>query len=144
MLDFGVVEPSNSPWSSPVVLAPKANGTLRFCVDYRRLNAVAVRDVYPLPVMEEVIGYLEGARYFSSVDLESGFWQIPIAEEHRHKTAFVTTDGLFQFKRLPFGLHSSPPNFQRLMDHVLGNLKWEECLCYLDDVLIFASRRAQR
>ena len=139
MLDSDVIEPSNSPWSSPVVLAPKADGSLRFCIDYRRVNAVVTKDVYPLPVMDDILTYLSGARYFSSIDLEWGFWQIPVAEEHRHKTAFVTTDGLFQFKRLPFGLHTSPPNFQRLMDRVLVGLKWEQCLCYLDDILVFAN-----
>ena len=138
MLESDVIEPSNSPWSSPVVLAPKADGSLRFCIDYRRVNAVVTKDVYPLPVMDDILTYLSGARFFSSMDLEWGFWQIPVAEEHRHKTAFVTTDGLFQFKRLPFGLHTSPPNFQRLMDRVLTGLKWEQCLCYLDDILVFA------
>ena len=139
MLESDVIEPSNSPWSSPVVLAPKADGSLRFYIDYRRVNAVVTKDVYPLPVMDDILTYLSGARFFSSMDLEWGFWQIPVAEEHRHKTAFVTTDGLFQFKRLPFGLHTSPPNFQRLMDRVLTGLKWEQCLCYLDDILVFAN-----
>lgn len=137
MIKDDIVEPSNSSWSSRVVLAPKPNGGIRFCIDYRAVNSVSVRDVYPLKNMDDLIGSLDGARYFTSVDLESGFWQIPVSLKDRPKTAFVTPDGLYQFKRLPFGLQASPPNFQRLMDRVLGGLQWEECLCYLDDVLIF-------
>ena len=137
MNDEDIVEPANSPWCSRVVLAPKPNGGVRFCVDYRAVNKVTIKDTYPLPVMDDLIGHLDGATYFSSVDLESGFWQIAVAKEDRPKTAFITPDGVWQFKRLPFGLQSSPPNFQRLMDQVLGDLRWLECLCYLDDILIF-------
>ena len=137
MLKEGVIEPSTSSWCSPVVLVAKKNGDIRFCIDYRRLNAVSDRDMYPMPHVDDVIGRLDGAQYFSSVDLQSGFWQLPVAPEHRHKTAFATPDGLFQFRRLPFGLSGSPASFQRLMDKVLRNLKWIECLCYFDDVLIF-------
>jgi len=137
MIKDDIVEPSNSPWSSRVVLAPKPNGGIRFCIDFRAVNSVTVRDVYPLKNMDDLIGSLDGARYFSSVDLESGFWQIPLSPGSRARSAFVTPDGLYQFKRLPFGLQASPPNFQRLMDRVLKDLQWEECLCYLDDILIF-------
>jgi len=139
MIKDDIVEPSNSCWSSRVVLAPKPNGGIRFCIDYRAVNSVSVRDVYPLKNMDDLIGSLDGATFFTSVDLESGFWQLPVALGDRPKTAFVTPDGLFQFKRLPFGLQASPPNFQRLMDRVLGGLQWEECLCYLDDILIFGT-----
>ena len=94
MIDDDVVEHSNSPWCSRVVLAPKPNGSgIRFCVDYRGINKVTVRDVHPLPVMEDLIGQLDGATYYTSVDLEVGFWQIPVAESDRPKTAFVTSDG---------------------------------------------------
>ena len=99
-------------------------------------NKVTVRDVYPLPVMDDLIGQLDGANYYSSIDLEAGFWQIGVAECDRPKTAFMTPDGLYQFRRLPFGLQASPPNFQRLMNMVLKGLIWTECLCYLDDVLV--------
>jgi hypothetical protein len=137
MIDDGVVEPSNSPWSSRVVLAPKPNGGIRFCVDFRNINKLCIPDVHPLPVMDDLIGHLDGATYYSSVDLESGFWQIPLASESRPRSAFVTPDGLYQFTRLPFGLQASPPNFQRLMNRVLKDLLWTECLCYLDDILIY-------
>ena len=113
MEDEDIVKPSNSPWCSRVVLAAKPNGGVRFCVDYRAINKVTIKDTYPLPVMEDLIGHLDGATYFSSIDLESGFWQIGVASVDRPKTAFITPDGVWQFKRLPFGLQASPPNFQR-------------------------------
>ena len=137
MLNDGIIEEANSPWSSRVVLAPKPNGGVRFCIDYRALNKVTVKDVHPLPVMDDLIGHLEGAKYYSTMDLEAGFWQIPVAECDRPKTAFVTPDGLYQFKRLPFGLQASPPNFQRFMNFVLKGQLWTECLCYLDDILVY-------
>ncbi|KZS05237.1 Uncharacterized protein APZ42_031640 [Daphnia magna] len=133
----GIVTSSRSPWSSSVVLVKKKNGEIRFCVDYRRLNSVTVKDVYPLPRIEDVLDRLGGAQFFTSLDLESGFWQVPMAKEHQEKTAFVTPDGLFEFSRLPFGLCGAPPTFQRLMDRVLDGLKWTECLVYMDDILVF-------
>lgn len=137
MMNEEVVVPAFSPWSSPVVLIKKKNGDFRFCVDYRRLNAITQKDVYPLPRIEDVLDRLTGAKYFSSLDLESGFWQLPVAKEHQEKTAFVTPDGLFQFTQLPFGLCGAPPTFQRLMDRVLEGMKWTDCLVYMDDILVF-------
>ena len=137
MLDRGIISPSDSPWASPVVMVRKRCGALRFCVDYRRLNSVTRRNVYPLPRTDDVLERLGGARYFSSIDLTSGYWQIPVKEEDKAKTAFVTPDGLFQFNRMPFGLSNAPATFQALMDRVLARLKWNMCLVYLDDVLVF-------
>ncbi|XP_057376543.1 uncharacterized protein LOC130697744 [Daphnia carinata] len=138
MLEDGVVEESFSPWSSPVVLVRKAkSGDYRFCIDFRRLNAVTKRDVYPLPRIDDVLDRLAGAQFFSCLDLASGYWQVPVALEDREKTAFVTPDGLYQFTRLPFGLSNAPATFQRLMDRVLAGLKWHMCLVYLDDILVF-------
>jgi hypothetical protein len=137
MLKNGVIQLSNSPWSSPVVLVKKKSGEYRFCVDYRRLNAVSKRDVYPLPRIDDVFDRLAGANYFSTLDLANGYWQVPVAERDRQKTAFVTPDGLFEFKRMPFGLANAPATFQRLMDQVLNRHKWTACLVYLDDILVF-------
>ena len=137
MIEDDIVSPSSSPWSSPVVLIKKKNGDLRFCIDYRKLNAVTQKDVYPLPRIEDVLGRLSGAKYFTSLDLQMGFLQVPLAKEHREKSAFITPDGLFEFKRLPFGLCGAPPTFQRLMDRVLDGLKWTQCLVYMDDILVF-------
>ena len=139
MLKDDVIRPSSSPWSSPVVLVRKPNKELRFCVDYRRLNAVTLRDVYPLPRVDDILGRLSGAKYFTSLDLQKGFWQLPVTKDHQEKTAFVTTDGLYEFLCMPFGLCGAPPSFQRLMDRVLGSLKWTECLCYMDDILIYGT-----
>ncbi len=120
-----------------MVLVKKKSGDYRFCVDYRRLNAVTKRDVYPLPRMDDVFDRIAGAKYFSSLDLMSGYWQVPVAEADTCKTAFVTPDGLYEFVRLPFGLNNAPSTFQRLIDRVLARLKWQMCLVYLDDVLVF-------
>lgn len=137
MLKDGVIQPSNSPWSSPVVLVRKKSGEHRFCIDYRRLNNVTKRDVYPLPRMDDVFDRLAGAQYFSTLDLKNGYWQVPVAGGDRQKTAFITPDGLYEFTRLPFGLSNAPATFQRLMDRVLNRLKWTACLVYLDDILVF-------
>ena len=138
MLDSDVIESSSSPWSSPVVLVRKKDGSVRFCVDYRKLNSVTTKDVYPLPRIDDVLDQLSGATFFTSLDLYRGYWQLPVAAQDREKTAFVTRDGLFQFKRMPFGLCNAPASFQRLMDRVLGRLKWQYCLVYLDDVLVYS------
>ena len=139
MLKKGVVESSNSPWASPVVLVKKKDGSWRFCVDYRRLNAVSVKDVYPLPRIEETLSRMGNASVFSTIDLESGYWQVPLSEEDKAKTAFVTPDGLYQFLVMPFGLASAPGTFQRMMDLVLTGLRWTICLVYLDDIIIYAA-----
>lgn len=137
MMNKGVVQESSSPWAAPVILVRKKDGSWRFCVDYRRLNAVTKKDVYPLPRIDDVIDCLHAASYFSTLDLRSGYWQIPMEPEDKEKTAFVTPDGLFEFNVMPFGLCNAPATFERFMDTVLRGLKWEICMCYLDDVVIF-------
>ena len=139
MRKWGVCEQANSPWGAAVVLSLKPDLDWRFCLDFRGLNAVTVRDVYPMPNMEQVLSSLHGAKYMSSLDMEQGFWQVPIPAEHRERTAFVTPDGQFQYVTMAFGLCGSPPTFARLMDKVLGPLKWSACLCFLDDVMVFGS-----
>lgn len=138
MLRDDVIRPSRSPWAAPVVLVKKKDGTLRFCVDYRRLNKITKKDVYPLPRIDDALDRLCSAKYFSSMDLKSGYWQIEVDERDREKTAFITPDGLYEFTAMPFGLCSAPATFQRLMDTVLADLKWQTCLVYLDDVVVFA------
>ena len=136
MLDKGVIEPSASPWSSCIVLVKKKDGSTRFCVDYRKLNEVTIRDAYPLPRVDSCLDSLSGAKWFSSLDLNSGFWQIAMADQDKEKTAFSTSQGLYHFTVMPFGLANSPSTFERLMENVLRGLQWETCLIYMDDIIV--------
>ena len=138
----GVIQPSASPWSSPVVMVRKRDGSHRFCVDYRALNAVTKADTFPLPRVDDLLDCLGGARYFSTLDLASGFWQIPVEPASREKTAFATPHGLFEFLVMPFGLTNAPAVFQRLMQRVLTGLNPSDgdmfVTAYLDDILVFS------
>ena len=136
MLAKGVIQPSCSPWASPIVLVPKKDGSVRFCIDYRKVKAATRRDAYPLPRIDDTLDTLAGAKWFSTLDMVSGYWQVEVADEDKEKTAFCTPDGLFEFNVLPFGLCNGPATFQRLMDLVLTNLQWSSCLVYLDDVIV--------
>ncbi|UYV65651.1 hypothetical protein LAZ67_3004955 [Cordylochernes scorpioides] len=139
MLEEGIIRQSSSPWSFPVILVKKRDGKYRFCVDYRKLNEVTVKDVYPIPRIDDVMDTLQGSKYFSAIDLKSGYWQVEIEERDKEKTAFTTAHGLYEFNVMPFGLCNAPATFERNMDNVLGNLRWQICLCYLDDVIIYSS-----
>ena len=138
MLASNVIEASESPWSAPVVMVRKKDGTLRFCVDYRKLNQVTKKDVYPLPRCDDVLEALSGAIFFTHLDLVRGYWQLGVNKVDREKTAFSTPEGHFQFKRMPFGLTNAPATFQRAMNTILNGLTWTDCLVYLDDIVIFA------
>ena len=138
MLDAGVIEPAHGEWASPVVLAPKKDGTLRFCVDYRKLNAKTIADAYPLPRMDDCIDSLGDATIFSTLDCNSGYWQIPVASEDRDKTTFTTFLGTYRYLRMPFGLKNAPATFQRALDIILSGVRWQACLVYLDDVIVFS------
>ncbi|XP_063794647.1 uncharacterized protein LOC134949877, partial [Pseudophryne corroboree] len=138
MKEAGVIRESHSPWAAPLVIVKKKDGSLRFCVDYRRLNAATHKDAYPLPRIEESLTALKTAAYFSTLDLTSGYWQVQMAPEDIEKTAFTTPMGLFEFLRMPFGLCNAPATFQRVMEHCLGHRNFEMVLLYLDDVIIFS------
>ena len=137
MRDLDIIEPSDSPWASPTVLVKKKDGTMRFCVDYRRLNDATIKDSYPLPNIEDTFDSLNGAKYFCALDLASGYWQVEVAPEDRHKTAFLTREGLWQFKVMPFGLCNAPATFERLMEMILRGLLWKRCLVYIDDIIAY-------
>lgn len=139
MLAQGLIEPSVSPWSSNVVMVQKRDGTPRFCVDYRALNQKTQKDAFPLPLISECLDTLGGARWFSTFDLRAGYHQVAVHPGSRHKTAFVTRKGSFQFKVLPFGLTNSPGCFSRMMNLVMSGLNFITCLVYLDDIIVFAT-----
>ncbi|KAE9178650.1 hypothetical protein PF002_g28021 [Phytophthora fragariae] len=138
MLKDGVIEKGDGASGFPVVLVKKKDGSVRFCIDYRMLNAITKRDVYPLPRIDDTLDNLHGAKRYTSLDLHAGYWQVPMALKDRDKTAFVTRQGLFRFMRMPFGLANAPGTFQRMMDAVLRGLTWQTCLVYLDDVIVFS------
>ena len=138
MCENNIAQPSTSPWGSPVVLVKKKDGTMRFCVDYRKLNAVTKKDSFPLPLISEVLDSLNETKFFSTLDLKSGYWQIELDPVTQEKTAFVTHNGLFEFSVLPFGLTNSPASFQRLMGHILRGLEYKCALIYIDDIIIFS------
>ena len=141
MLKQGIIEPSTSSWSSPVVLVEKKDGSPRFCVDFRKLDNVTVKDAYPLPNAEELIDELSRSRWFSTLDLASGYWQVELDSIDREKTAFTFHDkGLFHFKVMCFGLTNAPATFQRLMETVLKGILWKICVVYMDDVICYADK----
>ncbi|KRY54980.1 Retrovirus-related Pol polyprotein from transposon 17.6 [Trichinella britovi] len=137
MLHAGVIEPASGPWSSPVVMVRKKDGSSRFCVDYRRLNSVTRVDAQPIPRIDDTLDALAGAKWFSTLDLASGYWQVEVAERDREKTALSTPLGLFQFRVMPFVLCNAPATFHRLMQKALRGPTWKTCLFYLDDIIVF-------
>ena len=142
MLRTGVIQPSQSPWASPVVLVRKKDGSLRFCIDYRPLNSVTTPDLFPLPRIDDLLDQLGRSKFFSTLDLAAGYWQVKVEPGSREKTAFITSSGLYEFRVMPFGLKNAPAVFQRLMQQVLAGLNPVEGLdfvvVYLDDVLVFS------
>ena len=141
MLELGVIEPSTSAYSSPVVLVSKSDGTVRFCIDYRALNAKTVFDSEPIPDIEELFCQLAGAAYFAKIDLTKGYWQIPISEDDKDKTAFQTPLGLFQWTRMPFGLQNAPATFARVMRQL--ELQKHGAVSFFDDILVHAFEMGQ-
>ena len=139
MAEKGLIEPSYSAWSAPAVLAPKRDGSLRFCIDYRRLNQLTIRDSHPLPRIDDTLDALGGSSWFSTLDLKCGFHQVSIAEEDRPKTTFsIPGSGLWQWRVLPFGLINSPSVFERLMERVFAGLTFLILLIYLDDIIVYS------
>ena len=137
MLDAGIISRSRSPWSFPVVIVDKKDGSKRFCVDFRKLNQVTKRNSYPLPVIDDILALLGNSKYFSSLDLKSGYWQVSMNEHDKEKTAFACHRGLFEFNVMPFGLSNAQAVFQELMAVVLQGIGMF-AIAYLDDILVFS------
>ena len=137
MLTNGIITPSTSEWAAPIILVPKKDGSKRLCVDFRKLNSKTKPDPYPMPRIDEMIDRLGKAKYISALDLTKGYWQVPVAPDHRHKTAFVLPFGKFEFTTMPFGLMGAPSTFQRLMDRILGDIQ-DFSAAYLDDVIVYS------
>ncbi|CAM5155346.1 unnamed protein product [Natator depressus] len=137
MLALGVIQPSSSPWASPVVLVPKKDGSIQFRVDYRKLNAITVSDAYPMPRTDELLDKLGGAHYLTTMDLTKGYWQVPLDADARLKPAFITPLGLYEFLVLPFGLKGAPATFQHLVDQLLRGME-SFAVAYIGDICVFS------
>ena len=138
MLEADAIRPSQSPFSSNVVLVRKKDGSLRFCIDFRKLNLRTVKDAQAIPRIEDSLNLLVGSKYFTKLDLKAGYWQVELREEDKAKTAFqVGNIGFYECNRMPFGLCNAPATFQRLMERAMGELNLRDCLIYLDDIIIF-------
>ena len=136
MLDHNAICPSTSLWSFPVVMVLKPDGSWRFCIDYRKLYSIMHYDSYPLPQIDSTLDSLKVATYFATLDLTSGYWQVDMAKDNKEKMAFSTPQGHFEFNVMHFGLTNALATFQRLMECVLAELSGEECLIYLNDVIV--------
>ena len=139
LTDEGIIKISKSPWSSPMVIVKKKNGGLRLCVDYRKLNEVTVGDSYPLPNIEELLMKVRNSKFFSCLDLKSGYHQIALDESSQEKTAFCVNDKLYEYTRVPFGVKNAPAHFSRVMTSILSNLIGTAVLLYLDDIIILGA-----
>ncbi|MCG8432198.1 MAG: RNA-directed DNA polymerase, partial [Candidatus Omnitrophica bacterium] len=137
MLKQKIVRPSTSAWASPIVLVRKKDGSVRTCIDYRRLNFCTKIDSYALPKTSECLDAMAGAKWFSTLDITSAYHQVPVKKEDIPKTAFVTREGLFEFVTMPMGLVNSAATFQRCIELALSGLAWTFCVIYLDDVIVF-------
>ena len=137
-LDTDVIEESNSSWAASCHFVPKANGKKRLVFNFTKLNEHVKKDNYPLPRIDEFLSRFEGAKWFTALDLKSGFHNVVVEEKDREKLAFVCEEGLFQWKRMPFGFKNAPEIFQRMMDKALGNLRYTKALGYIDDIIIYS------
>ena len=136
MLENEIIEPSSSSWSSPCVLVPKPDGTVRFCTDFRKVNLLTITDSFPLPRIEDCIDRIGNSRYVTKMDLLKGYWQVPLTNRAKQLSAFVTPDGLYQYQVMPFGMKNAPATFQRMINKLVGRM--EGCEAYLDDVVVYS------
>lgn len=137
--EAGYIRESDSPWACPIVIVRKKDGTMRFCCDWRKLNSVTRKDALPLPRIDDMMDKLRDAKFFTKLDLTSGYYQVPLDPESRENTAFVTPDGHYEWNVMGMGLTNAPATFQKLMYKVLGGLLWTNCMAYLDDIVVFSN-----
>ena len=137
MLKHGIIEPSQSNWSSPCLLVPKSDGSYRFCTDYRKVNAVTKSDSYPIPRVEDCIDRIGCAKYMTKLDLLKGYWKVPLIPAAKEISAFVTPEGFFRYKVMPFGMKNAPATFQHMINKIIRDL--DGCEAYIDDVVVFGS-----
>ncbi|CAF1466853.1 unnamed protein product [Rotaria sordida] len=138
LLKQGIIEESTSPWSSPIVLVRKKDGSVRFCIDFRKLNNITTKDAFPMPRIDDIFDHLSHAEYYTTIDFKSGYFQVGLDPKDRPKTAFSTRDQHYQFTVLPQGVTNGPPAFQRIVSQILGPTRWQHSLAYLDDVIIYS------
>ena len=142
MMESGVIEPSMSPWSSPISIAVKSDGSPRITLDFRKINAITKKDAKSMPNMDEIFNSFHGQSVFSSLDLMNGYFQIELSEECREMTAFTAGPlGFYQFKRMPMGLSNSGATFQRAMEYILKDLVPTICFIYIDDIIVHSSNK---
>lgn len=139
LLDSGVIQESESPFASPIVVVRKKDGSVRLCIDYRKLNLQTIKDAYALPKLEDAFSALAGSKWFSVLDLKSGYYQIEMEDSDKQKTAFVCPLGFYEFNRMPQGITNAPSTFQRLMEKCVGEMNLKEVLVFIDDLIIFSS-----
>ncbi|UYV75361.1 hypothetical protein LAZ67_12003633 [Cordylochernes scorpioides] len=135
----GLIRENQSPWAFPVVLVSKKDGSQRMCIDYRKLNAITIDDKQPLPYIQDMFDRLHNAKYFTTLDIAWGYWHVEMHPDSVEKTAFITNDGHYEFLVMPFGLKNAPSTFQRIIQHIIGNLLWNGVCNYQDDILIYSS-----
>lgn len=138
LLKQGIIEESTSPWSSPIVLVRKKDGSVRFCIDFRKLNNITTKDAFPIPRIDDIFDHLSKAEYYTTIDFKAGYFQVGLDPKDRPKTAFSTRDEHYQFTVLPQGVSNGPPAFQRIVSQILGPTRWKYSLAYLDDVIIYS------
>ena len=134
--DSGIIEESNSDWASPIVVVQKKDGSNQICVDYRKLNSTTKFDAYPMPRIDEMLDAVGKSKYLTTLDLTKGYCQVPMSQDDKAKTAFISPLGLMQFTVMPFGLSGAPATFQRLMDKILAGLE-QIAGVYLDDIIVY-------
>ncbi|KYO19073.1 RNA-directed DNA polymerase-like protein [Alligator mississippiensis] len=137
LLDHGIISETRSPYASPIVVVRKKSGKIRMCIDYRTFNSRTTVDLYTVPRVQDALDCLLGSRWFLVLELQSGYYQIPLAQEDKEKTAFICPLGFYQFERMPQGISSVPATFQRLMEKVVGDMNVTQVLVYLDDLIVF-------